>query len=146
MMQIVKINSSTLDLALEAALLFYPNANTPPGINPAFFETDRNRMYLAVEDGRVAGMLYGYELDRFDQPKKQLFLYSIDVLAPFRKRGIGKALVSAFLSPMNAAEYHNAFVFTSKNNTAAMRLYRSTGAAEQGPVEGPDVLFRWMPG
>lgn len=30
-------------------------------------------MVVAVVDGSVVGMVYGYYLDRIDQPKKELF-------------------------------------------------------------------------
>jgi aminoglycoside 3-N-acetyltransferase I len=143
-MEIIRLTNKTLDLAKDAARLFY-GAKPETLINERFFNNDSNIMYVAVEDGKVIGNVYGYILQRFDMPKNQLFLYSIDVLDTHQKKGIGKALVYAFLTHMNKKEIHNAFVLTNKGNASAMKLYQSTGAEIITSGEGEDILFKWTP-
>ncbi len=144
-MEIVRLNKDTLKLATEAARLFYWNNQKEGVINDQFFEDNKNIMYVALVGEEVVGNVYGYILPRFDMPKNQLFLYSIDVLEAHQKKGIGKALVHSFLSHLNREEFHNAFVLTNRNNISAMNLYQSTGAEIIHSHEGEDVLFSWAP-
>ena len=144
-MKIVRLNKQNVNLAEEAARLFYWNNGNECGINNRFFEDDRNIMYVALVQGEVVGNVYGYIIERFDMPKKQLFLYSIDVLKTFQKKGIGKALVHEFLSHLNREEFHNAFVLTNRDNISAMNLYKSTGAKIVISDEGEEIMFRWIP-
>ncbi len=143
-MEIVRLSKHNLNLAEEAARLFYWNNRNKSCINNSFFENDRNIMYVALLQGKVVGNIYGYIIERFDIPKKQLFLYSVDVLESFQKRGIGKALVHEFLKHLNTEEFHNAFVLTNRENISAMNLYKSTGAKIVISEEGENILFRWI--
>ena len=77
-------------------------------------------------------------------PQKQLFIYSIDVLEAFQRKGIGKALIYEFLKHLDE-EFHNAFVLTNRDNISAMKLYQSTGAEITISDEGETILFRWKP-
>ncbi len=144
-MEITRLNTQNFYLAKEAARKFYWNNTKDNWINERFFEDDNNIMYVAIIDGMVVGQIYGYILERFDMPKKQLFLYSIDVLESYQKKGIGKALVYKFLDHLITDEYHNAFVLTNKGNVSAMSLYKSTGGKRVVSDEGEEILFKWIP-
>ncbi len=48
---------------------------------------------VAVEAGEPVGFIYGYVLRRF--AKTSFFIYSVDVAKPFRRQGIGKAMLHA---------------------------------------------------
>ncbi len=145
-MEIVRLNTQNVNLAREVARKFYWNGDAKNKcINDRFFAEDKNIMYAAVVEGEVVGQIYGYIFERFDMPKKQLFLYSIDVLESFQKRGIGKALVYRFLDHLNKDEFHNAFVLTNKGNVSAMSLYKSTGGNQVVSEEGEEILFKWNP-
>lgn len=145
MVEIVRIKPENIHLAEEAARLFLWNDSNRGQISKAFFENDSTIMYVALNQGNVVGHIYGYILERFETPKKQLFLYSIDVLEAYRKRGIGKGLISEFLQSVASDKLHNAFVLTNKGNIAAVNLYQSTGAKEAISDEGEDMLFKWLP-
>ena len=141
-MEIIKVNDTQLHLAEQAKALFFPS-NRGDGINASFFKDDRNIMLVAVEERNVVGMVYGYMLDRFDKNDCQLFLYSIDVVQEHRGKGIGKALVEAFLQPLQNGLCNEAFVFTHERNQQAMQLYATTGGTRIVSDEGNDVLFEW---
>lgn len=141
-MEILKIDYKNMHYAVDAkALFFYPNTN--PQINSEFFKDEKNIMIVAIEHNQVIGMLYGYTLERFDRPTKQLFLYSIDVVEEHRNKGIGKQLVAAFLEPLKSDEYESAFVLTQEKNFLAKQLYATMGAKKQPSNAGADVLFKW---
>lgn len=142
-MKIVKVNKSNLNYATQAAQLFYWKNGSGKEINETFFMNEDNIMYVAVVNERVVGMVYGYSLERFDKPKKQLFLYSIDVLEAYRRQNIGKELIHAFLAHMNLTDYQSAFVLTNRDNEAAVNLYKSTGANLVIADEGEHIMFSW---
>ena len=48
---------------------------------------------VAIVDDRVVGGLAGYELRKFEQPRSELYIYDLAVLAPYRRRGIATALI-----------------------------------------------------
>jgi len=54
-------------------------------------------------------------------------LYEIGTAPRFRRRGVGRALVEAAKELGRARNATLMFVITSSRNTAAMRLYTSTG-------------------
>ena len=141
-MDILKVSTKNLHLAKEAQSHFCTR-KAPQGFNSSFFDNADNHMWVALIDDEVVGMIYGYTLERFDSPHRQLFLYSIDVDAKHRKKGIGKALIKHFLTPFCNGECDEAFVFTNADNQAAMQLYASSGAIRQVSDEGEDVLFEW---
>lgn len=101
-MDIIRVNKDNLYYAKQSAELFYWNndAKLANELNEKFFGNDTNIMYVAVENRKVIGSMYGYELERYDIRKKQLFIYSIDVLENYRRKGIGKKLIRTFISEL----------------------------------------------
>ena len=73
--------------------------------------------------------LYGYVLDRIDG-RRGAFLYDLEVAAEQRGRGLGRALVDAFVAGAAAAGAFKAWVQTDADNGAARRTYAAAGARE----------------
>lgn len=126
-MNIIRVNKDNLYYAKQSAELFYWNndAKLANELNENFFGNDTNIMYVAVENRKVIGSVYGYELERYDTRKKQLFIYSIDVLENYRRKGIGKKLIKTFINELRNGEYYNAFVITNKKNYAASKIVKT---------------------
>jgi ribosomal protein S18 acetylase RimI-like enzyme len=95
----------------------------------------------AVEDAAVAGFVYGYVLRRFGTTS--FFIYSVDVEAPFRRRGIARAMLERLKALMPQRGWDEMFVFTNAGNAPAMRLYASAGGVRPNP---DDVMFDFYPG
>lgn len=95
---------------------------------------------VAIESNELVGFIYGYVLRRFT--KTSCFIYSVDVAEPFRRRGIGKAMLRALSHHAKVAGWAELFVFTSAANTAAMALYSSAGGVR--PTLD-DVMFEFYP-
>jgi ribosomal protein S18 acetylase RimI-like enzyme len=57
----------------------------------------------------------------------QMFLYEIGVAPKCRRQGVGRSLIAWLLRYCRTRNFEEAFVFTSPSNTAAVRLYRTTG-------------------
>ncbi len=141
-MELTRVDKESIELAYQSAKLFsWKNKNKK--LNDYFFENDNNILIVAKDKEKVVGSVYGYALERYDTNKKQLFIYSIDVLADYRRQGIAKLLIKEFIKDINDGNYHNAFVITNEDNISAMRLYESSGGIRVFAEDGNDVMFKW---
>ncbi len=96
-------------------------------VNPA------NYLVVAEADREIAGFLLAYRLDRIDRPTGQLFIYDVAVDPGHQRRGVGKALMGFATAVVESEGLMEAFVFTNRDNAAAVALYQRTGAhAEDG--------------
>jgi ribosomal-protein-alanine N-acetyltransferase len=59
-------------------------------------------------------------------------IYSLCVLPPYRKRGLGRQLLSALLETAPKQGIHTLFLEVAEENTAARRLYETSGFYEVG--------------
>ncbi len=86
------------------------------------------------EAGAPIGLVYGHELNRPIQT--DLLIYSVDVGEAHRGRGVGKAMIQALVRLGEARGWGEMWVLTNASNTAAMRLYESSGGVrDQFDVE-----------
>ena len=125
-------------LARELAGHFGEPAGDPETI-AAWLADERNVAVAAFDEGRPVGLVYGYRLPRMDEQPDALLLYSIDVVEPARRRGIGTRLVAA----MRRQASGPLWLLTNESNEAAMALYR--GAGGDRPA-ADDVLWTFAPG
>lgn len=90
----------------------------------------------ALEDGVVAGFIYGHVLRRFE--KTSFFIYSVDVDEAFQRRGLAKGMLGALRDLGRTGRWDEMFVFTNAGNAPAMALYASAGGVRPNP---DDVMF-----
>jgi ribosomal protein S18 acetylase RimI-like enzyme len=67
-------------------------------------------------------------------------LYEIEVLPEFRRQGIGRALLDAFLDIARQEDGASMYLFTAQDNGAAQALYRAAGGV---PADHPELGFSW---
>jgi ribosomal protein S18 acetylase RimI-like enzyme len=122
-----------VEAVLRAASLF----DSPP--NPdalrRYLADDRNLLLLAYEEGEAAGFLRGTALGQVATPRPQMFLYEIDVAPAFRRHGVARTLIEWLLAYCRDGGFEEVFVLTEATNTAAIRLYESTGGRPESPGE-----------
>jgi len=114
-------------VVLRAGYLF----DDPPDL-PAIREylaDDRNTLLFAFEGSDPVGFLRATELLQLKTRRRQMFLYEISVDEKFRRRRIGTTLVRTLITMCQENGFEEVFVFTDPANTAAVGLYRATGAA-----------------
>jgi GNAT superfamily N-acetyltransferase len=87
-----------------------------------------NYLVVAEAAGDLAGFLLAYRLDRIDRPAGQLFVYEVEVALPWRRRGVGSALMHFARGVVRDERLMEAFVLTSRDNAPAIALYTATGA------------------
>ncbi len=93
----------------------------------AYLASPTDHLFIAYLDGTPAGFARAHELRRLDGLRPKLILYEIGTAPRYRRRGVGRALVEAAKELGRARNATLMFVITSSRNTAAMRLYASTG-------------------
>lgn len=122
MIEIKRLTQGDEESAREIVSRFLPDGQ----LNDEFLANQTNYLLAAYVDNSLAGFLYAYELDRLEQDKPMMFLYSIDVLPEYRRQGIGKRLIVELKRICAERSVSKMFVLTDEENTAAMRLYQST--------------------
>ena len=99
---------------------------------PNFLSNPLNYFLAAYLDNEPAGCLYGYELQQPGSPRPLFFLYSIDVLEPFRRQGLARALIASFSDLCQQRNGAEVFVLSEGDNRPAINLYKSTGGQREG--------------
>lgn len=98
-----------------------------------FLSSPDNLLLLATRGGHVCGVLVGHRLQRLDQRRAEVLLYSIDVREEFRRQGIGSRLIEATRTWAAEVGADEVWVLTERSNNPAMALYRSAGGVEDPP-------------
>ena len=127
----------------EAAVrLFAEEAPSRPIDVVSFLRRAEAVLFVALEDdddGVLAGWVYGHELVHPDGERTML-LYALDVDEPWRGRGHGRALVTAFVDHARATGCTEVWVLTDDANAAALATYASAGGVREADQS---VMFVW---
>lgn len=96
-----------------------------------FLETQGHHLYLAYEGGDPVGFVSGVETVHPDKGT-EMFLYELAVAEPFRRRGIGRALVRELASLARERGCYGMWVGVDTGNDVALAAYRSAGGKDDG--------------
>jgi aminoglycoside 3-N-acetyltransferase I len=95
---------------------------------------DDFHVIVALQNDALIGGLTAYELTMYKEEIKEMFLYEIAVYPKYREMGVAKALIR-FLKTIGVEKgMKEMYVGTTSNNTAAMKLYKSTGGEAEADV------------
>lgn len=114
-----------------------------PRLTREFLADPRHHLAVAIEEGVVVGFASAVHYVHPDKPA-QLWINEVDVAPTHRGRGLGKAVLAAILQAGQAVGCDEAWVLTHRANTAAMRLYASSGGTE-APEDQVMFTFRLCP-
>ncbi|MFB9179332.1 GNAT family N-acetyltransferase [Dactylosporangium sucinum] len=106
-----------------------------PGGGQEFLERPGALAFVASQAEEIFGWCWGYHLVRPDA-SSMLYLHQLEVAQEHRRRGVGRALLHAFMSAGAQAGATRMFLTTGEANAAARSLYESLGGvlAAQGPT------------
>ncbi|MCP4402138.1 MAG: GNAT family N-acetyltransferase [bacterium] len=136
---ITQLQSQDVTIAQETVAQFWEHRPNIESI--ARFLNDRHNILVMASCGDVSvGQLIGYLLERWDGKPPMLLLYSIDVLEPYRRQGIGRALLQHIREIGQKEGCSEMFLITNASNVPAMQLYQKTGG--QRPFYD-DVMFEY---
>jgi aminoglycoside 3-N-acetyltransferase I len=84
----------------------------------------------ALREGRVVGGLAAYQLDKFEQDRREIFIYDLAVAEDHRRRGVATGLISKLKLVARERKAYLIFVQADQGDTPAIRLYESFGVRE----------------
>ena len=105
-----------------------------------FLEDANHHLFLAYEREAPVGFVSGVELTHPDKGT-EMFLYELSVDEPFRRRGIGRALVESLAALARERGCYGMFVLAADSNHAALETYRTGNPLR----EDGWVMFTWEP-
>ena len=96
----------------------------------ALLEKDHFLALAALDGSRVVGGLTAYVLDKFEQERKEIYIYDLAVSEPYRRRGIATGLINMLKTIASERGAFVIFVQADRGDTPAIRLYESLGVRE----------------
>ena len=84
----------------------------------------------AVADGAVVGGIAAYVLDKFEQARREVYLYDLAVAEPYRRQGIASALIGELRRVAAAIGAYMIFVQADLGDDPAIALYEGIGDRE----------------
>ncbi|MFI6351914.1 GNAT family N-acetyltransferase [Streptomyces sp. NPDC050743] len=96
-----------------------------------FLTTAGHHLLLAYADGGPVGFVSGVETVHPDKGT-EMFLYELAVAEPYRRRGIGRALVERLAVLARERGCYGMWVGVDAGNDVALAAYRSAGGKDDG--------------
>ncbi|MFE2829046.1 MULTISPECIES: GNAT family N-acetyltransferase [unclassified Streptomyces] len=115
---------------LTAAEYLFDNPVRPEWAR-RFLETQGHHLFLAYEGDDPVGFVSGVETVHPDKGS-EMFLYELAVAEPFRRRGIGRALVRELASLARERGCYGMWVGVDTGNDVALAVYRSADGKDDG--------------
>jgi ribosomal protein S18 acetylase RimI-like enzyme len=143
--QVKRMEIEDLDLALDAVRTV--KAPQPhPSFNrkylKKFLARPENLLIVADQKGVPAGFLLAYFLDRVDRDRRMICLYEVEVAGPYRRQGVGRAMIEELKSICKREKVMKIWVITNRSNHAAFRLYESTGGIADSSDDEVTFVYR----
>ena len=85
---------------------------------------------VAMHEGGVVAGLAAYELEKFEQDRREIYIYDLAVLAGHRRRGVARWLIQELRQIAKARRAYVIYVQADAGDTPAIRLYESLGTRE----------------
>jgi ribosomal protein S18 acetylase RimI-like enzyme len=131
------VSAADDDAVAEAGSLF-DHEPRPPWTRQ-FLTQPEHHLCIAYIDEEPAGFVSGVELTHPDKGT-EMFLYELGVDEGYQGRGLGRALVAALAQLARDRGCYGMWVLTDADNAAALKTYRSAGAADRGAY----VMLDWQ--
>jgi predicted N-acetyltransferase YhbS len=135
-MPLRRLGSGDEETAEQACRAFGSDGDLDPA---EFLARPDTALIVAERGSMVIGRVYGHELLHPDGERTML-LDALDVAEHWRRRGIGKALVTAFIDHARARGCTEIWVLTDDGNPVGVATYRAAGG-RRDPVD--QVMFTW---
>ena len=85
---------------------------------------------VAREGDEVIGGLAAYELEKFEQERREMYIYDLAVSAQHRRKGVATRLINELRRIAAHRGAYVIFVQADRGDTAAIALYESLGTKE----------------
>lgn len=85
---------------------------------------------VALAEGKVVGGLVAYELDKFEQARREIYIYDLAVLEPYRRQGIATGLIGLLGQIATQRGARVIYVQADYGDEPAIALYTKLGRRE----------------
>src|SRR5436305_12398773 len=85
---------------------------------------------VALQGKKVVGGLAAYELDKFEQERREIYIYDLAVVESHRRRGVATGLISKLRKIASERNVHVIFVQADTEDSPAIAFYESLGRKE----------------
>jgi aminoglycoside 3-N-acetyltransferase I len=85
---------------------------------------------VALDGGTVTGGLVAYLMDKFEQARREAYIYDLAVAGPHRRKGIATALIRRLQQIAEASGAWVVFVQADYSDPPAVALYEKLGVRE----------------
>jgi aminoglycoside 3-N-acetyltransferase I len=108
-------------------------AAAPPsdGYLAALLARDHTHVLVALAGGTVIGGLTAYELEKFEQARREVYIYDLVVDEAHRRRGVATALIGELQAIARSRGAHVIFVQADHGDDPAIALYESLGERQE---------------
>ena len=132
-----KLSISDLSLVLNMEKDFRSNFICQENARQ-FLLNPMNWIFASIEDNRIIGFAYGYELNRLNNIGNMLYIHEVGVLPEYQRQGIGKQILNSIKVLCKLSGICRFFLFTEKSNIASCALYNSVGGE---PAHDDDISY-----
>ncbi|MEP7167284.1 MAG: GNAT family N-acetyltransferase [Candidatus Woesebacteria bacterium] len=96
------------------------------------FLRDTSHLVLVAEneEGQVIGGLVAYELQKFEQKRRELYVYDLAVSAAYQRRGVATKLFETLKNIARERGAYVIFVQADKVDSGAIAFYRTLRTSE----------------
>lgn len=96
----------------------------------SFLADSNNHAIVALDNDTVVGALVAYELVKFEQPRRELFVYDVAVALDYHRNGIGTGLFRTLGNVARERGVYSIFVLAEQQDGGAVAFYRSIAREE----------------
>jgi aminoglycoside 3-N-acetyltransferase I len=108
----------------------YQSAVPRDGYLEAFLADQHCITVVAMDGDEVTGGLVAYELRKFEQERKEIYIYDLAVKATHRRRGLATGLIVTLKAIARRRGAYVIYVQADRGDDAAIALYDKLGARE----------------
>ena len=133
----MKLDIEDIYLVLQMEKDFRPNFINENNAR-IFLSNPKNWIYACVENKKIIGFAYGYELNRLNQEGNMLYIHEVGILDDYQHQGIGTELMERLKRICKEMGMCRIFLLAVKNNINACKLYEKVGMKS---VHDDDIVF-----
>jgi len=85
---------------------------------------------VALSDNKVVGGLAAYELEKFEQDRREIYIYDLAVSENHRRKGIARSLINELKGLAKLRKAYVIYVQADREDDPAIRLYESLWTRE----------------
>jgi aminoglycoside 3-N-acetyltransferase I len=85
---------------------------------------------IATTEDEIVGGLVAYELEKFEQDRREIYIYDLAVSEPHRRKGVATGLINKLKGLAKERKAYVIFVQADPGDDPALKLYESLGTKE----------------